>query len=310
MVVAMALSSALLYSIASVVQQHSAVKEKSSPNRVSLFVLLLGNPLWLFGIVADVFAYVLQFMALGKGSLVFVQPIMVAGLLFALPLGAAFNSKRLRVMEWTGAVAVVVGLSLFLAVSRPQSGSADAPSLTWAAMGAATLVPSALLAVMSRSWRPGPKAVALSAVTGLLYALVAALTKTCASILSHGLAALMESWQTYALVVIGAAALVVGQHAFAAGPLTASLPTLTVVDPLASVALGVGGFGEVVRLGALPATAELVGLALLVAGVILCSRAPVVVGASVGADPFAPGGPPQAGGVDEGGSGLPDGNSR
>ena len=45
-------------------------------------------------------AFVLHFLALRRGSLHLVQTVLVAGLLFALPIAAALVHQRLRKVDW------------------------------------------------------------------------------------------------------------------------------------------------------------------------------------------------------------------
>ena len=61
----------------------------------------------------------------------------------------------------------------------------------------------------------------------------------------HGFGAL-GYWEPYALVVLGALGFVVNQRAFQAGSLTASLPTLTVVEPVVAAIVGVTMLHETV----------------------------------------------------------------
>src|SRR5438477_11075955 len=104
MVVASALGSALLYALASVLQQRAArVVPSEKSLRLSLLTTLLARPLWVVGVLADVGGFVLQFYALDHGALVLVQPLLVSGLLFALPLGAAFSKESMRPADWVGA---------------------------------------------------------------------------------------------------------------------------------------------------------------------------------------------------------------
>jgi drug/metabolite transporter (DMT)-like permease len=127
MVVVSALGSALLYALAAVTQQRAAVDEPMENSlRLRLLFNLLRRPLWLAGLVCDVGAFLLQFYALDHGALVLVQPLLVSGLLFALPLGALMSHERMRRTDWVGAGLVVLGLSVFLLVAQPDRGSADA----------------------------------------------------------------------------------------------------------------------------------------------------------------------------------------
>src|SRR5204862_3679820 len=140
MVVASALGSAFLYALAAVAQQRAAVAEPLEHSlRLRLLINLLHRPLWLLGLACDVGAFLLQFWALDHGSLVLVQPLLVSGLLFALPLGAILSHERMKSSDWIGAGLVVAGLSIFLVVAQPDEGRPDASTRAWA-----VLIPIAL----------------------------------------------------------------------------------------------------------------------------------------------------------------------
>jgi len=72
----------------------------------------------------------------------------------------------------------------------------------------------------------------------LLFGLTAALIKAVGDQLGSGLVVVLTHWPIYALLVIGPSGLLVNQVAFQAGPLSASPPASTAVDPLASIVLG------------------------------------------------------------------------
>ena len=63
--------------------------------------------------------------------MVLVQPLIVAELLFALPLAAAVGGSRLGRHEWTGAVLVTVGLVAFVVIVRPTDSATSASWTTW-----------------------------------------------------------------------------------------------------------------------------------------------------------------------------------
>src|SRR3954447_6312612 len=92
--VALALAAAALFAVAAAAQQCSAAAVPD--DRSSQLVLtLVRRPLWWVGTLADVGGYVAQAAALGLGSLLLVQPLLVTGLLFALPLGARWAGRSL-----------------------------------------------------------------------------------------------------------------------------------------------------------------------------------------------------------------------
>jgi hypothetical protein len=91
-------------------------------------------------------------------------------------------------------------------------------------------------------------------------------------------------------------ALLLNQSAFEAAPLDASLPAITVAEPLAGIAFGVGVYGEHLTLSGPLLAVELLGVAAMVAGVVIVARSPVVtMGSRAGSRPpdgLPPGGRP------------------
>ena len=265
---AFSLLAALLYAAASVLQHRAAV---AAPREQSLKVGLLGhlahNPWWVAGVAADGGGYVAQFLALGHGPLVIVQPLLVSGLLFALPLGAALSHRRITTRELWAAAAVVVGLAALLVAAYPEQGQSDATGRAWAALLLATLVPAALL-VVGALRVPTLKPVLLATSAGVLYGLTAALTKVTAHQLGNGITHALTGWQLYVLIAVGVVGMVLTQSAFQAGPLKASLPALTVADPMVSVLIGITAFHEHVDQDPLRIAVELVGAVVMVGGVI------------------------------------------
>ena len=268
-----ALSSALLYAIASVLQHRGAMAQPDDQSlRVGLLVRLARQPAWLTGLACDGGAYVLQFIALGHGPIIIVQTLLVCGLLFALPIGAAWAGRRLDRDDWIGAVLVCAGLAMFLAIANPASGRNDASSSSWVALLVIVAVVAAALTAGSLGPDARRRAVLLAGATGVVYGGAAALTKTTAHLLGHGLVPLVTNWQPYVLVVFGATGMLLSQSAFQAGVLDFSLPTMTVVDPIASIAIGAVVFREAISSSPAAITTEIVALVVMSVGVWLLAR--------------------------------------
>lgn len=274
-----ALGSALMYAVASVLQQRTAAAQAEEHSlRLGLLTRLVQHPAWLAGIAVDIAGYVLQFVALSSGALVIVQPLLVCGLLFALPIGARVGAARLHRTDVVAAVAVCAGLAVFLTVARPAQGHQNVRFSTWLLL----LVPSAVLcavlvAAAARAGRhPRHKAVLLSAVAGISYGVAAALTKAVAHQLGRSVPHTFLHWQVYVLAAVGVGGMLVAQSAFQAGSLDASLPTMTVVDPVVSILIGALAFGETLRLGALDGIVEVVALAVMAVGVFALARTTAV----------------------------------
>jgi drug/metabolite transporter (DMT)-like permease len=281
-----ALIAAGLYAAASVLQQRTAAAQDREHNlRLGLLTRLVQSPIWLLGVVADLGGYLFQIVALGNGAIVVVQPLLVAGLLFALPIGAHWGGARLRALDWAGAVAVCAGLAVFLTVAQPARGHEDVHLYKWVSLlvAAALLCGVLLLACRGRAQRQ--RAVLLSAVAGVSYGVAAALTKTSVHLLTRGIPVLLTHWQPYVLVAVGLGGMVVAQSSFQAGSLDASLPTMTVVDPIVSIMIGAFAFGESLNIGLFTTTTEVVALVVMVVGVFLLGRSKAVQGVHAAEEP-------------------------
>jgi hypothetical protein len=135
---------------------------------------------------------------------------------------------------------------------------------------------AAVLIAFGHESSPRWKAIAYGTAGGVVYGACAALTKSCAHLLSLGVSALFESWQPYFLLGAGILGMVLAQSAFQAGPLDASLPTLSATDPIVSVLIGAAAFGETVRTGIVPTTVEVVSFAAIVVGIFMLAHTDVV----------------------------------
>ncbi len=282
---ALAVLAAALFALASAVQQRSAAAVPDADARgLRLVSVLLRSPHWWAGTVADTTGYVAQAAALGLGSLLLVQPLLVTTVLFALPLGARWAGRRLTRRDWTWAGVLVTALAAFVATGEPTAGADAAGWRAWlpawgvlAVAGGACLLGAALC-------RGAPRAVLLALVTGAAYGLAAALTKGVVDRLGDGVGAVLTSWETWLLAAALLGGTLVQQSAFQAGPLGASLPAATVGEPVVAAALGVTVLGERLRAGG----AEWV----LVAVLVVAMGAATVALARSAAAPAAAAGPP------------------
>jgi hypothetical protein len=140
----------------------------------------------------------------------------------------------------------------------------------------------ALAAAFGLGQRPGPaparRAGVLGAATGISWGFVGAVIKELSSHLGQGIGAIVSTWSPYVLTVAGAATLLLASHALAAGPLAASQPGFTILDPLSATLLGLFLFGEHIHTGALDLAGEAVGLLLLITGVPALSHSHLIAG--------------------------------
>jgi drug/metabolite transporter (DMT)-like permease len=270
--IVLALISAALFALGSVLQQKAGTEGSSLQSSGSLLLRMARRPLWVFGIGIDGLGFVSQAVALGVGRLDVVQPLMVTSVVFALPFGAWLGGTRVCRREVVAATVVVAGLAAFVALADPAGGRDDAPFGAWALAGAgcaAVCVPLAVLAPRS----PGARRAAyLGVATGILFALSAALTKAVVNDLSDTPWTVLADWQLYGLIAVGYISMTLNQLSLDAGALAATMATSTAFDPIASVVLGLTLFLETIHAGPVQATVIVLALAAALGAMIVLAR--------------------------------------
>ena len=276
-IVLLSIASAASYGLAAVLQHRAAVVTAPELSmRAGLLLQLARRPLWLLGNALDGVGYLFQFLALRRGALALVEPLLVLSLVFALPFSAYLDHRRASSFEVVSTGVVAAGLALFLGVARPGPGHPDASAQAWAVLTVVVVVGCAVagLGTLLRTRRRA--ALLLGTGSGLAFGYVAALTERTGHLLDNGVVHTLASWVPYAMVVAAVAALLLTQSAFKAGDLRLSLPTLTVAQPLVAVAIGLGVFGEKIDLRGLAPLGEGLGLVLVTLGVFALGRSPVI----------------------------------
>jgi drug/metabolite transporter (DMT)-like permease len=262
----------------SLCQRKGARDHQTTSFDVRLIFRLARQPIWLLGIASMILGFVFQLTALHFGDLALVQPILAAELLLVFGYLAMAGSRRVRRRDWLATAAMSAGLGVFLALASPSGGRLHAPGHSWLLAGLATagVVLAALAVAFGPGGRPGAsrsrRAALLGAATGIAWGFMAAVIKELSSHLDDGVGAIVSAWSLYVLVVAGAATMLLASHALAAGPLAASQPGFTIMDPLAASLLGVFLFGEHIRTGAWDLAGEALALAVVVAGAVILSR--------------------------------------
>jgi drug/metabolite transporter (DMT)-like permease len=254
---------------------------------LALVFRLARRPLWLLGIASMILGFAFQVTALRFGPLALVQPILALELLFVFGYLAILGSHRVRLRDWLAASAMAAGLGLFLLSASPSGGRPHAPGTLWwlAGLTSAGVVLVAVTMAVGLGARPAipasHRAGVLGIATGIAWGFVAAVIKEFSSHLGGGISATLGNWSVYVLIGAGAASILLASHALTAGPLAASQPGFTIVDPLAASLLGMVLFGERMQSGGLDLAGEAAGLALLIAGVLMLSHSHLIDDGSV-----------------------------
>ena len=234
---------------------------------------LVRQPIWLLGMVCMGGTFIFTALALYFGTLATVQPILVTELIFTLALRALWLHDRIASRTWGAAALLCAGLFGFLVVAHPEEGHGRPTPAAWAvALGSRGLLIVVLL-VLSRWGSPARKAALLGAAAALVWAIDAAFVKAATEVLAHeGWSGLFEHWPVYAVVASGVLGTVLLEAAFAAGPLAASQSALLIVDPLASIAIGIELFGEQLRSSPAAIALQVLFLGGMFVGVVLLSK--------------------------------------
>lgn len=215
---------------------------------------------WLLGLLSIAIGAVLHAVALGLAPLIVVQPVGV----LAVPLTAVLNARAMQLrLNRTSMVAIAssaLGVSLFVWLTASTAiTTAVAPDiqLTAAELVLGGVAVLTLIAVLSSN---RIRCLAFAAGCGVCYGFV--------SFLMHGVTLQLRLGGVTALTVLPILGIIVSllvgawllQLAHASGPPDVVVASMTVVDPLVAVGIGIGLLGEAAH--ASPAT---------VAGEVLCA---------------------------------------
>src|ERR1700728_2216862 len=248
MVYVLAVAAALSTALTSVFQRMGVEDApEESTMRLSLMAHAIRRGVWLLGFGFMICAFLLQALALHNGRLSVVQPILTMELLFLVFILGTYFRFSISFREWVGAGAIAIGLSGFLFFADPGGGEQSPTNLGWIVVGGAA---SALIVLAVVATRYGPrwwKAAMFGTAAAMSYAFTAALIKVVGNYAANEWVSIFSHWQTYGLIVFGLTAVFLTQNAFHAGHLAASQSTLVLVDPLFSILIGIGLYGDTLR---------------------------------------------------------------
>jgi drug/metabolite transporter (DMT)-like permease len=275
-----ALASACAFGIG-VALQHRQVQRERGRGSLRLLAQLTRRKQWLAGIGLAIAAYGLQALALAYGPLALVAPIVATDLLFALPLAARWEPRPMRRRDWAGCALVGAGVAIFVVCSPESAGRSDAAPGDWLTAFAIVVLISAAAATAAVVGPRGARASLTAVAVGVIFGLTAAVTLSLTRSLRFGdPVSLLGHWQTWALLALGSAGLLLSASAYRAGALRASLPIMDTVEPVSAVLIGTWIFGE--RLASSPAglALQLIAAAGAITGIVVLARSPLAAGAA------------------------------
>jgi drug/metabolite transporter (DMT)-like permease len=279
MVFVLALGAALANALTSVFQRKGIECAPADATlRLSLITYALRRGIWLAGFALMIVSFILQAVALHFGRLSEVQPILTTELVFLVIVLVSWFGFTMGRREWIGVLALCFGLAGFLYFADPVDGTLYPPLWEWVvagvACGAGIVIAIALAQRGPRWWR----AAMFGTAASIAFAFTAACTKVVSGYAASDWTTLYRHWQTYALAFFGGLAVFLAQNAIHAGPIVASQSTIVLVDPVASILVGVGLFGDDLRTTGAWGPLEAVSLLVMVAGAVVLAHSPLVAG--------------------------------
>lgn len=282
MAVILALAAGLCNALATIFERMGVENAPAdSSMRWKLMAHALRRPAWWLGLLSMVGAFLFQVAALSQGALTLVQPILVTELLFLVIVLRVWFGRPLGWREAAGVLLTVAGLATFLAVSDQGGGNALPNTLGWLLMMLACVGAVGICITMARFGSRPWRSAWYGAAAAVSFAVCAAFMKATTVWMDRGgFVALFSHFEPYGIALAGLAGLFFAQNAFHAGPITASQASLVIVDPIASIVIGVGLFGDNLRGGIDTLAVDALALLVMSLGLIVLCHSPLIVNTS------------------------------
>jgi drug/metabolite transporter (DMT)-like permease len=267
------LVAAFLFALAATLQQKGALNLPTiSLAQPGSLLRLVGQTTWLIGTLVLLVGYLFQAGALDRGRLSVIQPLLVATVVFALPLGYLLTKQHVGLREVWGAIAIVIGLGLFVSFGDPAGGNSSASNAQWAI----TIAILSLLCVLMLAFGGGGlsrKAAVYGTVAGVLFGLSSSLAIPTLDYLHQSVGTMLSHWECYALAVVGLLGFVIQQVSLGTGRLAPAVATVSVANPVVSVLIGIVVLDERLSRPAWHVVVAVIGLGLTFVGAIVISLA-------------------------------------
>ncbi len=263
-----ALAAAFSFALGSALQQRVAGdSDPGEESHGSFFARIARRPSWLVGLLLSAVAFTLHAIALSRGDLALVQPVIVSGIVFAVVIRSALEHRLPDRSTLSWLIVTWAGLALFLAVRPETADSAPENGLGAALVGAGVGLVLLAMATAARVQATQLRGALLAGAAGVLFGLVAGLVKLVLARFADGLTAVLASWPLWALVVTGLWAVLLNQRAYQATRLSVTTPVLNVAEVAVAITFGLLVLGEDPGQSPLVLAGELTGLALVIVGV-------------------------------------------
>lgn len=228
----LALVSALFVAVGTLVRQRSSTATGGITRR------------WWYGVALAAIGFALQAVALGMGTLLLVQPLIVLSVLFALPLEAYLDHRRLNFQEWKWGIVLTLCIAAFVLITMPQPGKHQVEPAVLAGTIVVVVVVLVGLVLFARRVSSHYRALLFGSASGLLTGVQSFLLKGVVTQIGDKIYEPLLHPELYLILCVAAASVYAQQLAFAAHDLQTSFPAMTVMEPAVAMALGVLLLGE------------------------------------------------------------------
>ena len=230
----------MCFALAATLWQKAALSLEGVSFRHPLsFAVLLGQWVWLLGLLMQIVGVVLQAAALDRGRVSIIQPLLVTTVIWALPLGYFLTHQTVGRREILGAAIIVVGLVGFASFGHPAAGVDDASNADWAISVIVIGLACVALLLFANRGNLSTRAAVLGTVAGMLYGLSATMMKPVVEHLhTDGLAEVVATLEFWIWATAGIVGFLFQQLSLSTGKLVPSVATVSVANPVVSVMLG------------------------------------------------------------------------
>ena len=234
---------------------------------IGVLAQVVRKPLWLLAATISFSALLLHATALKFGSIALVQPLMLVGVVIAVPVRAALDLTTPTWRELRAVLITVAGLAMFVWGVNPVASTtrpSPMPAVLMVFVGVGTAV-VVLLTSRRLTGRPHQQASILGATAGVMFGLTAGLLKLIGTAVPSGHPA-GAAVLIAALIGVGVLGTAMNQRAYQIAPLSVSMPVLNVLDVLVAVTFGVLVFHEAPGHGPAVLALQLIALSCLAVG--------------------------------------------
>ncbi|MFX4272615.1 hypothetical protein ACQBAR_05480 [Propionibacteriaceae bacterium Y1685] len=238
-------------------------------------VHLVRTPRWVIGMILVGLGAAFHIVGLTLASITIIQPVGITAILFAIVIASRSRGRWPHSGVWISAVATVVGLSVFVVLAATNAARTEdihGYEITWTASALGVVV---LACCLVGAFGPkGARCLAWAAACATCFGFASALLRTFTLLIrSH------TPWLSPIMITVIIGLLIaylaggwMAQQAYASGPAEVVISTLTVVDPLIAVGIGLIVLGEGAAIGPGVGVAMALAAAAAAIGVITLAK--------------------------------------